>query len=95
MEAKEWPKFQEHLKNYTQSNFTKHQLSNKLEMTRDPKITHEPIRKIISYQLDIKLGRFMQEEFDSVLRKIKNRKATELDEISPEVWKTREYDDIL
>ncbi len=36
-----------------------------------------------------------QEELDSVLRKIKNRKASGLDEIPPEVWKTRQFDDIL
>ena len=53
------------------------------------KVTHEPITRIISKQLDIKLGPFTQEELDSVLRKIKNRKAAELDEIPPEVWKTR------
>ena len=34
-----------------------------------PKVTHEPIMKIISNQLDIKLGQFTQEEPDSVLRK--------------------------
>ena len=60
-----------------------------------PKVTHEPITRIISKQLDIKLGPFTQEELDSVLRKIKNRKAAELDEIPPEVWKTRQFDDIL
>ena len=60
-----------------------------------PKITHEPITRIISKQLDIKLGLFTQEEIDSVLRKIKNRKAAGLDEIPPEVWKTRQFDDIL
>ena len=60
-----------------------------------PKVTHEPITRIISKQLDIKLGPFTQEELDSVLRKIKNRKATGLDEIPPEVWKTRQFDDIL
>ena len=59
-----------------------------------PKITHEPITRIISKQLDIKLGSFTQ-ELDSVLRKIKNRKAAGLDEIPPEVWKTRQFDDIL
>ena len=58
-------------------------------------VMHEPITKIISNQLDIKLGQFTQEELDSVLRKIKNRKAAELDEIPPEIWKTREFDDIL
>ena len=60
-----------------------------------PKITHEPITRIIIKQLDIKLGPFTQEELDSVLRKIKNRKAAGLDEILPEVWKTRQFDDIL
>ena len=52
-------------------------------------------RIIISKQLDIKLGLFTLEELNSVLRKIKNRKATGLDEILPEVGKTRQFDDIL
>ena len=59
-----------------------------------PKVTHEPITRIISKQLNIKLGPFTQEELDSVPRKIKNRKAARLDEIPPEVWKTRKFDDI-
>ena len=46
-----------------------------------PKVTYEPITEIISKQLDIKLGSLTLEELDSVLRKIKNRKATRLDEI--------------
>ena len=37
----------------------------------------------------------MQEELDSVLRKILNRKAPVLDEIRLEVWKTMKFDDIL
>ena len=45
--------------------------------------------------MDIKLGPFTQEELGSVLRKIKNRKAAGLDEIPPEVWKTRQFDNIL
>ena len=49
---------------------------------------------IISKQLDIKLRPFTQEELDSVLRKNKNEKAAGLDEIPPEVWKNREFDDI-
>ncbi len=60
-----------------------------------PKVTHEPINRIIHKQLDIKLGPFTQGEPDSVLRKIKNRKATGLHEIPPEAWKTRQFDDIL
>ena len=58
-----------------------------------PKVTHEPIPRIISKQLHIKLGQFTQEELDSVPRKIKNRKAAGLDKIPPEVWKTLEFDD--
>ena len=57
-----------------------------------PKVTHEPITRIVSKQLNIKLGPFILEELDSVLRKIKNRKTTRLDEIPPEVWKTRRFD---
>ena len=51
--------------------------------------------RIISKQLDVKLGPFTKEELDSVLRRIKNRKAAGLDEIPPEVWKTRQFDNIL
>ena len=40
-----------------------------------PKVTNEPNTRIISKQLDIKLGPFTREELDSVLRKIKDRKA--------------------
>ena len=36
-----------------------------------PTVTHEPITRIISKQLDIKLGPFTQEELDSVLKKLK------------------------
>ena len=60
-----------------------------------PKVTHEPITRIICKQSDIKVEQFTQEESDSVLRKIKNRKAAGLDEIHPEVWKTWQFDDIL
>ena len=60
-----------------------------------PKVTHEPISRHISKQLDFKLRPFTLEELDTVLRKIKNRKAAGLDEIPPEVWKTRQFDDIL
>ena len=59
------------------------------------KFTHGPVTKIVSNLLDMKLGPFTREESDSVLRKIKNRKAAGLDEIPPEVWKTRQLDDIL
>ena len=42
-------------------------------------------RELYSKQLDIKLGPFTLEELDSVLRKIKNRKAAGLDEIPSDV----------
>ena len=54
-------------------------------LANPPNITQEPITRIISKQLDIKLGPFTKEELDSVLRKIENRKAAGLDEIPPEV----------
>ena len=44
--------------------------------------------------MDVELGQFMQ-ELESVLRKIKDRKAAGLDEIPPEIWKTREFENIL
>ena len=50
--------------------------------------------KIIDNQQDNKLVQFTQ-ELHIVLRKIKNRKAAGLDEIPPEVWKTRKFDDPL
>ena len=41
------------------------------EFSRNPpKVTHEPITRIVSKQLDIKI------ELDSVLIKIKNRKSS-------------------
>ena len=41
------------------------------------------------------LVQFTHEELDSVLRKIENRKAAGLDEILPELWKTRVFDETL
>ena len=49
------------------------------------KVTLETITRIISKKLDIKLGPFTQEELDSFLKKIKDRKAAGLDGIPPEV----------
>ena len=51
--------------------------------------------RIISKQLDIKLGLITQEELHTVQRKNYNRKAAGFDEIPPEVWKIRQFDDIL
>ena len=61
-----------------------------------PKITDEPITRIISKQLDIKLGPFTKEELDSVLKKLKIGKLQGWTRSPPpEVWKTRQFDDIL
>ena len=62
---------------------------------KPPKVKHETITKIITNQLDIKIGHFTRKELDTVRRKIKNRKAAGLNGIPSELWKTREYDDIL
>ena len=59
-----------------------------------PKVTNEPLTRIISKQLDIKLGPFTQEELNSVLRKIENGKAPGVNEIPTKVWKTRQFDGI-
>ena len=64
-------------------------------LANPPNVTQEPITRIINKQLDMKLGPFTKEELDSVLREIKKRKAAGLDEIPPEVWKTRQFEDIL
>ena len=45
-------------------------------------------------QLNIKLGQFTH-ELNVVLTKIKNRKATSLHGIPPEVWKIRKFNDLL
>ena len=55
---------------------------------KPPKIMDESTLKIMSNQLDTKLGQFTQEKLNLVLR-TKNRKDAGLDEILPEVWKTR------
>ena len=54
-----------------------------------PKVTNEPITKIISNQRDMTVS---LEKLDLVQRKIKNRKAAKLVEIPSEVWKARELD---
>ena len=55
-------------------------------LANSPKVINKPIAKIINCQL---------EELNEVLRKIKNRKVTGLDELPPEVWKIRKFEDLL
>ena len=59
------------------------------------KVFDKPISRIIDNQLDIKLRQITQEELDVVLTKFRSRKAAGLDEIPPEIWKTRKFDDLL
>ena len=66
----------------------------KKRLWKSSKDTDKPITKIINNLQDIKLGQFIQEEFDVALTKLKDRKAAGLDEIQPEVWKTRKFDDL-
>ena len=49
----------------------------------------ETYQKIITSQPDIKLGQFTEKELEAELKKIKDIKAANLDEIPTEVWKTR------
>ena len=60
-----------------------------------PVIKDQPIQQIIDNELPIKKGPFSEEELETVLKKLKNKKAPRLDEIPPEVWKTRRFNDIL
>ena len=60
-----------------------------------PKVTHEPITRIISKQLDIKLRPFTVEELWSALGKIKNRNAVGRHEIPPRSMEDILFDDIL
>ncbi len=61
---------------------------------KSPKVTDEPITKIINNQLDVKLGQFTEEEHDAELNKIKST-AAGVDEIPLEVKKARKFDDIF
>ena len=60
-----------------------------------PKITDEPITRIISKQLDIKLGPFTKEKLDSVLKKLKIGKPQGWTRSPPprsvEDWAIRRY----
>ena len=51
--------------------------------------------KTILHKLYIKIGPFTTKEIDIAITNIKNGKATGLDEIPSEVWKIKEFQDIL
>ena len=58
-------------------------------------VTDKPVTKILDSQLDIRLEQFTAEELNVELTKIRSRKTAGLNEIPPEVWKTRKFDDLL
>ena len=53
------------------------------------------ILPVVELTLDVKTGHFSLDELDAVLKAIKSRKSPGLDNIPPEVWKTRKFDKIL
>ena len=73
-QEEKFPEWKEHFKNLFEN---------------PPEITEKSIQKIVDGQQDIKLKQFMEEELYAVLKKIKNRKSANLNEIPPDVCKTR------
>ena len=59
-----------------------------------PVIQDHPIQNI-SQQLNIKCGHFSNDELDKALNNLKMNKKAGLDQIPPEVWLTRKFDDML
>ena len=55
----------------------------------------EEITKIVHTTLPIETGPFTNEELQKVLQKLPNEKATGLDEIPAEVWKTGRFNSTL
>ena len=64
---------------------------------KPPKPTHNSNDHCITilHKLDIKIGPFTTHEIDIAIKNIKNGKATGLYEIPSEVWKIKEFQDIL
>ena len=58
-------------------------------------ITDKPVETIIDHDLDITQGNFTMDELIPVLEKLKTHKATGLDDIPAETWKTGAFNDIL
>ena len=54
-------------------------------LSNPPEITDKPTEEIIIGQQDIKLGQFTEAEHVAVQKKMKSKKAADLDEIPPEV----------
>ena len=59
-----------------------------------PEVTDKPIKNYYG-SIDKELQLFMEEGIEQYWKKIKSRKAADLDEIPPEEWKTKKFNDIL
>ena len=46
-------------------------------------------------QLDIKTGQFSETELNKALKKVKNGKSPGLDGVPPEMWKTKNFNNVL
>ena len=62
---------------------------------KSPIVSHSTIENVVEHDLEIKIRPFNELELDLVLKKLPNKKATGLDRISPEVWKTGKFNDLL
>ena len=62
---------------------------------KSPIVSDSTIEKVVEHDLEIKTGPFNELELDLVLKKLENKKATGLDGIPPEVWKTGKFNDLL
>ena len=62
---------------------------------KPPDILDEPTQQIIDHELDIETGPFTYKELEEALNKTKSRKACGLDDIPPEVWKTKLFNEEL
>ena len=62
---------------------------------KSPIVSDSTIEKVVEHDLEIKIRPFNELELDLVLKKLPNKKATGLDRISPEVWKTGKFNDLL
>ena len=62
---------------------------------KSPIVSGSTIEKVIEHELEIKTGSFNELKLDLVLKKLKNKKATGLDGIPPEIWKTGTFNNLL
>ena len=62
---------------------------------QNPIVSNSTTEKVIEQELEIKTGPFNGFELDLVLKKLINKNAAELDGITPKIWKTGKFNDLL